>query len=116
MKQFETMTWFSEEMKRLSAKRESNMNHPLSKKNDQPENHIESIVLIITNMRTDEDFTRIKQEFLQADGIIDVSPYTKKKIKVTYDKRKTSLRHLATILERTGYKYIKRACKSCVRE
>ncbi|NLM21508.1 MAG: heavy-metal-associated domain-containing protein [Peptococcaceae bacterium] len=81
----------------------------------QNTNPIDSALLIITNMYTKEDFLKIKNEFMNVEGIKDVKYYPSKRIQVLYDNRKITLQHLAMILDKTGYKYIKRACRNCMK-
>ena len=78
-------------------------------------NHLDSVLLIITNMLTEEDFEKVKKEFLKVEGIMEVKSYPNKRIQVLYDNRIITLQHLSMILDKTGYNYIKRACKNCVK-
>ncbi|NLL53250.1 MAG: heavy-metal-associated domain-containing protein [Peptococcaceae bacterium] len=81
----------------------------------QNKNQIDSALLIITNMSTKEDFLKIKNEFMSVEGIKDVKYYPSKRIQVLYDNGKITLQHLTMILDKTGYKYVKRACRNCMK-
>jgi copper chaperone CopZ len=109
------MSWYNEKLSKIKQQNEKYWrDNAASKKSETgSEEKIDSIILIITDMHTEEDFNKIKQEFLYVEGIKEVNHYLPKKIQVRYDSRLLTLQHLVIILEKTGYNYIKRACKNC---
>lgn len=106
------MSWYNREFTKIQEEQASLLGSPFSKAG-QNSNHIDSALLIITNMNTDEDFEKIREDFLKVEGISEVKRYMTKRIQVLYDNRKVTLNHLVGVLESTGYNYVKRICKNC---
>lgn len=107
------MSWYNEELRELMRKREINNNSPFAKNHIQ---NIESLVFIITDMLAQEDFAKIKEEFLKVDGVQEVKRHLTKKVEIVYDKKKVGLEHLTAALKNTGYKYVSSACRKCMKK
>lgn len=105
------MSWYDKKMNTIKEDQQQSTNS-FGKRNSF---NIESVVFIITNMQSDEDFLKIKEEFLKVDGVLEVKRHPTKKIEVLYDNRKIRLEHLTVALRNTGYKYINRACRNCMK-
>ena len=107
------MSWYDEKLSILIQEQEKNMNSPFVKNHN---NNIESVVFILTNMQTDEDFIKIKEEFMEVNGVMEVKRHLMKKVEVIYDNKKVRLEGLTIALRKTGYKYLNRACKNCMQK
>ena len=107
------MSWYSEKLNTLREQQENNTQSPFAKRASY---NIESVVFMITNMLTDEDFEKVKAEFLKVDGVQEVKRHLTKKVEILYDNRKIGLEHLTIALRKTGYKYINRACRNCMKK
>lgn len=106
------MSWYDKKINTIKEDQEQSMNSSFGKRNSF---NIESVVFIITNMQSDEDFSKIKEEFLKVDGVQEVKRHPTKKIEVLYDNQKIRLEHLTVALRSTGYKYVNRACRNCMK-
>lgn len=107
------MSWYSKKLNTVGEQQENNTQSPFVKKASY---NIESVVFIITNMLTDEDFEKVRNEFLKLDGVQEVKRHQTKKVEILYDNRKIGLEHLTIALRNTGYKYINRACRNCMKK
>ena len=106
------MSWYNEKLNKIREEK-MEMNSPFTKKNTH---NIESVVFMITNMQSEEDFNKIRDEFLKVFGVTNVNRHQTKKIIVEFDNRKAGLEHLTAALRNTGYRYLNRACRNCVKK
>lgn len=107
------MSWYDKKLIKISEEIQKSNQSPFMKKGPY---NIESFVFMITNMKTNEDFVKIREEFLKVNGVKEVTRLGTKKIMVEFDNRKVGLEHLTTALRKTGYKYLNRACRNCVKK
>lgn len=77
------------------------------------DNQVESIVLIITDMRSEQDFQKIKEELLKVNGVLEVKRLQTKKVQVICTRNRTRLEYLVIALKKTGYSFLNRACINC---
>lgn len=103
------MSWYQERLITIKEEVEKDLRSPFVKEIIYPMDHLVAITFIVTNMQSDEDFNKIKTELLKVNGVTDVKRRLSKKVVVEYDYTKVGLHHLTMALDKTGYKYVKRA-------
>lgn len=107
------MSWYNEKLNNIREEQEKKTLSPFAKKDAYK---TQSVVFMITNMYSEEDFEKIKEEFLNVNGVKEVNRHLTKKVEVVYDSLKIGLEHLVVALNKTGYKYLNRACKNCTKK